>query len=158
MPTRATAPDNAHGLLPHALPLSPMNKHYSLSPQPGRKILDDIALDQCRVWRGAVFSIAGPAPVGDDTGSALPGVIAATLWFGLAHYYQGRVGIVITFMPGAILMFIYLYTGRIWLAMLIHAILDLNDLSFPPGWQTGLPAAGPGQTVSDNRDLPAASQ
>ena len=59
-------------------------------------------------------------------------IFLATIWFGLAHFYQGWFGVCATFILGAIFMFVYLLTQNIWLAMLIHAILDVNDLAFAP--------------------------
>lgn len=66
------------------------------------------------------------------TGSAMVAVIAGTLWFGFAHYYQGWLGILVTTLIGALLMFVYLYTGSIWLVIVIHAVWDLNDLALAP--------------------------
>ncbi len=66
------------------------------------------------------------------TGDPFVSVLAATLWFGLAHYYQGWAGVALTALAGAILMLVYLYTGSIWLVILIHAVWDLNDLALSP--------------------------
>lgn len=66
------------------------------------------------------------------TGSPVTAVVLATIWFGLAHLYQGWFGVVATFVLGSIFFFVYLVTQSIWLAMLIHAVLDLNDMAFAP--------------------------
>lgn len=71
------------------------------------------------------------------TGSALFAVIAATLWFGLAHFYQGWVGVMITALLVSLYMYIYIYTGSIWL---------------PPGLKSGFPTARRRHKRYDNRN------
>ena len=78
------------------------------------------------------FRLVIPFLVFIVSGSAAFAICLATIWFGLAHFYQGWFGVFVTFILGAIFMFVYLLTQNIWLAMLIHAILDLNDLAFAP--------------------------
>jgi len=53
------------------------------------------------------------------------GLIQAVL-FGVAHFYQGRRGIVLTGFAGIFLTAITFVTGSIWAAVLIHALMDLN--------------------------------
>ena len=62
----------------------------------------------------------------------------AVLIFGLGHIYQGVWGIVMTTIVGAVLGFVYLYSGNIWLAVAIHAGIDLWSLVVMPvliGWK-----------------------
>lgn len=89
------------------------------------------------------FRLVAPLLIWLVSGSAYFAVFAATLWFGLGHCYQGWGGILITFFLGAIFMYIYLSTGHLWLVVLIHAVLDLNDLSFSP-WFSEWLSAGSG--------------
>ena len=58
------------------------------------------------------------------------GLIQAVL-FGVAHFYQGRRGILLTGFAGVFLTAVTFVTGSIWAAVLIHALMDLNagDLS-----------------------------
>lgn len=65
-------------------------------------------------------------------GSSTTALILAAVWFGLAHCYQGWFGVFATMFLGGLFLFIYLLTQSLWLAMLIHAIVDLNDLAFAP--------------------------
>lgn len=48
--------------------------------------------------------------------------------FGLAHVYQGVAGIIGTMVLGALFAFVYVGTRQLWVAMLMHAVLDLNTL------------------------------
>jgi uncharacterized protein len=62
----------------------------------------------------------------------------AVVIFGLGHIYQGVWGIVTTTIVGAILGFVYLYSGNIWLAVAIHAGIDMWSLVVMPvliGWK-----------------------
>jgi membrane protease YdiL (CAAX protease family) len=66
----------------------------------------------------------------------------AILIFGLGHIYQGVWGIVMTTIVGAVLGFVYLYSGNIWLAVAIHAGIDLWSLVVMPvliGWNRTAP-------------------
>ena len=81
------------------------------------------------------FRLLAPILIFMVSGSALWAIVGSTLWFGLAHYYQGLVGILITGMVGFLLFFIYLMTQSIWLAMLVHTLLDLNGLVLGPWLQ-----------------------
>jgi hypothetical protein len=78
------------------------------------------------------FRLLIPLLIAITTGSWILAVIAATVWFGLAHYYQGWFGVLVTMFLGTIFFYVYLLTQNIWLVMLMHAILDLNDLAFAP--------------------------
>lgn len=59
-------------------------------------------------------------------------LVLAALLFGLAHFYQGWAGIMITTLLGAAFTVLYLATGNIWLVMLVHALIDLNGLLLQP--------------------------
>jgi uncharacterized protein len=51
--------------------------------------------------------------------------------FGLAHAYQGLVGIVPTGLLGGIMAAVYLQTGSLLLPVLLHAVIDLRFLLVP---------------------------
>lgn len=57
-------------------------------------------------------------------------VVAATL-FGVAHWYQGRAGMVGTGVLGALLAVVYLATGSLLLPMVLHTLIDLRILLVP---------------------------
>jgi len=69
------------------------------------------------------------------SGSAIAAIILSTLWFGVAHYYQGIKGILATTIAGFILFFVYLLSGSLWLVILVHAVIDLNSLTLAPWMQ-----------------------
>jgi membrane protease YdiL (CAAX protease family) len=66
------------------------------------------------------------------------------LVFGVAHFYQGARGVLLTGLAGAFFTGVLLVSGSLWPAMLIHALMDLHagDMArrvFPPD---GAPEAG----------------
>ncbi len=83
------------------------------------------------------FRLLVPLTVAMLTGSALLGFAAATLLFGLAHRYQRLVGVIATSAVGTVLAFVYLASGALWLAILVHVLVDLNGLLFRP-WLGGM--------------------
>jgi uncharacterized protein len=59
-------------------------------------------------------------------------VLVAAAAFGLAHAYQGVVGIATTAVLGGVLALLYLDTGSLLLPVLLHAAIDLRFLLVPP--------------------------
>ena len=72
------------------------------------------------LYRG--FLIGYFAPM---TGPAVAVAISAVV-FGLAHAYQGGTGIVKTGMVGAVMGVIFIVSGSIWPAIILHVILDVQ--------------------------------
>ncbi len=66
------------------------------------------------------------------TGNAFVAFGVAIAVFGAMHLYQGRAGVIATTLVGALMAAIYLMTGELWLAMLLHALIDLNSLVLRP--------------------------
>jgi membrane protease YdiL (CAAX protease family) len=61
-----------------------------------------------------------------------PALIAVTAAaFGLAHLYQGRLGVTLTGLLGAYFAWIAIATGSLVPVMLLHALLDLRILGLP---------------------------
>jgi membrane protease YdiL (CAAX protease family) len=56
----------------------------------------------------------------------------ATILFGLVHVYQGVTGVVMTTLLGAVMAGLYLWTGDLWIAIAVHAGLDLFALVVRP--------------------------
>ena len=56
----------------------------------------------------------------------------STILFGLVHFYQGVVGVVMTALVGAVMAGLYLWTGDLWIAIAAHAGLDLFGLVVRP--------------------------
>jgi len=78
------------------------------------------------------FRLALPLFATLATGSAALGFALATLFFAGAHRYQGWAGMAFSGVAGALLATLYLATGELWFAMLIHALLNLNGLVLRP--------------------------
>lgn len=78
------------------------------------------------------FRLALPLFVASVTGNAWVAMAVATALFALAHRYQGWVGVAFSALIGGILAILYLATGHLWFAMLVHALLNLNALVLRP--------------------------
>lgn len=78
------------------------------------------------------FRLALPLFAALATGSAPFGFALATLLFAGAHRYQGWAGMTFSAVAGALLATLYLATGELWFAMLVHALLNLNGLVLRP--------------------------
>ncbi|WP_341208661.1 CPBP family intramembrane glutamic endopeptidase [uncultured Sphingomonas sp.] len=78
------------------------------------------------------FRLLLPLLIAGASGSALLGFAGATVAFGYAHTYQGWRGVIATLIAGALLALVYLVSGRLWAAMLVHAAIDLNGLVLRP--------------------------
>lgn len=78
------------------------------------------------------FRLVLPLFAALTTGSAPLGFAFAALLFAAAHRYQGWIGMVFSGVSGALLAVLYLATGDLWFAMLIHALLNLNGLVLRP--------------------------
>ena len=79
-----------------------------------------------------LFRLALPALIFGVTGSAVAAVAASILIFGLLHVYQGLPGIIGAAVLGAVFMAIYLGTGSIVVAIVVHALFDLRSLVLIP--------------------------
>ncbi|KQT01364.1 CPBP family intramembrane glutamic endopeptidase [Cellulomonas sp. Leaf395] len=55
-------------------------------------------------------------------------VAVAAVLFGIAHWYQGRLGMLTTGAVGAVLTQLYLTTGSLLLPMVVHVLIDLRLL------------------------------
>jgi len=70
-------------------------------------------------------------------------VLLVSLFFGLAHIYQGKSGAIGTGILGLILAGLYLMTGSLLLPVAIHAVVDARVLLiFPPIVIPTVPAEG----------------
>jgi len=79
-----------------------------------------------------LFRLALPALIFGVTGSAVAAVAASILIFGFLHIYQGLPGIVGSVILGTAFMAIYLATGSIVVAIVVHALFDLRSLVLIP--------------------------
>ena len=73
------------------------------------------------VYRGVLLAVLTPL-IG-----LWPAVGVSSLIFGLAHTYQGLFGIVKTGFIGLIFTLLVIYSGSLFVAMLLHAVVDLTS-------------------------------
>jgi membrane protease YdiL (CAAX protease family) len=78
------------------------------------------------------FRLALPLFAASLTENALFGMALATALFAWAHRYQGWAGIAASALVGVTVAILYLATGQLWFAMLVHALLNLNALVLRP--------------------------
>ena len=78
------------------------------------------------------FRLFLPLLVALVSGSAFVAFGIAVAAFGAMHVYQGRAGVIATTLIGALMAAVYLMTGELWLAMVLHALIDLNSLVLRP--------------------------
>jgi membrane protease YdiL (CAAX protease family) len=60
--------------------------------------------------------------------SGFPLLIVTVAAFGLAHIYQGFLGVITTALTGALFTLIYIQTGSLWWAIAAHIFIDLRVL------------------------------
>lgn len=111
-----------------------------------------------RFWAGVIafnaglseevfFRLALPLLLAAVTGQAALAFWLAVVIFGLGHAYQGLFGVIATTVIGALLGLIYLYSGNLWLVVVIHAGIDLWSLVVMPlliGWPPKVSGRQPG--------------
>jgi membrane protease YdiL (CAAX protease family) len=61
-------------------------------------------------------------------------VVVVSLAFGAAHAYQGRSGVAAASIVGALFGVIVASTGTLFVAIVIHALIDLRILALPPSF------------------------
>jgi len=59
-------------------------------------------------------------------------LVVGSVFFGLAHAYQGVAGVLGTTVLGAILHVLYVGTGSLWVPIVLHILLDLRLLLMSP--------------------------
>ena len=84
----------------------------------------------CEEWLYRGFFLAVVAAVAGRPSTWVLVAMAAAA-FGLAHAYQGPVGVVTTGVLGGIMAALYLGTGSLLLPVLLHAAIDLRFLLVP---------------------------
>lgn len=79
-----------------------------------------------------LFRLALPALLAIVTGEPVSAFLLAALVFGALHAYQGWVGVVATMVIGVLFTLLYLVSGSIVLAILVHALFDVRTLVVIP--------------------------
>ncbi|MER3389694.1 MAG: CPBP family intramembrane glutamic endopeptidase [Microcella sp.] len=80
----------------------------------------------------ALFRLALPALLVVVTGEPVSAFVLAALVFGALHAYQGWLGVVATTVVGLLFTTLYVVSGSILLAMLVHIVFDLRTLVVIP--------------------------
>lgn len=78
------------------------------------------------------FRLVLPLLLAQLTGDAFLAFGIAALLFGAVHFYQGWAGIVGTTLAGLLFTAVYLASGHLWVAVLLHALMNLNTLWLRP--------------------------
>jgi membrane protease YdiL (CAAX protease family) len=113
---------------------SPAHATLALLPRtPGERRLFTvvgITAGVCEEWlyRGFFLAVVSAVAGGLPTWAL---VLAGAVAFGLAHAYQGGVGVLTTGVLGGIMAALYLGTGSLLLPVLLHAAIDLRFLLVP---------------------------
>jgi len=80
----------------------------------------------------ALFRLALPALLVVVTGEPVSAFVLAAVVFGALHAYQGWVGVLATGVVGVLFTLLYVVSGSIVLAMIVHALFDLRTLVVIP--------------------------
>jgi len=73
------------------------------------------------LYRGLLLAVLIPAM------GTWPAVAVSSLIFGLGHVYQGWVGIGKTTLVGLVMALLTVFSGSIFVPMLLHAVIDLTS-------------------------------
>ncbi len=114
-------------------PVAPLGDVGALIPRNRAEMGHAAALSiAAGITEELAFRLYLPLLIALVTGSALLAFALATLTFGAMHLYQGWKGVAATTVVGLVMTAVYLMTGALWLAMLLHALIDLNGLVVRP--------------------------
>lgn len=111
----------------------PLGDIGSLMPRNRAEIRHTAALSVAAgVTEELAFRLYLPLLIALLTGSAVAGFLIAVALFGAMHGYQGWVGVAATSVVGLLMTAMYLMTGALWIAILLHTLIDLNALVLRP--------------------------
>ena len=86
-----------------------------------------------------LFRLVLPLSVYALSGSLALALAAPLVAFGIAHLYQGVGGVIATGLVGALMLGVYLASGSLWVAMAVHALIDLRAVVLL-GWMVAMKA------------------
>jgi membrane protease YdiL (CAAX protease family) len=135
-------------------PVTPLGDVDSLIPRNRAEMVHAAMLSVAAgITEELAFRLYLPLLITLVTGSALLAFALATLIFGAMHLYQGWKGVVATMVVGLVMAALYLMTGALWLAMLQHALIDLNGLVVRP-WLSSSSASRSGRSPRSRPGTP----
>ncbi len=103
----------AMGELVHFLPRNERHYRYFFGVSLTAGVVEEI------VYRGfAIWYLAHFMPVWGA-------IVLSSVFFGLAHSYQGAPGVLRTALVGFAFAWLYIYTGSLWLPIVGHALFDI---------------------------------
>jgi membrane protease YdiL (CAAX protease family) len=113
--------------------LKPLGDVAALMPRNGAETIWTalIALN-AGVSEEVFFRLALPLLIVLTTGNAIVAFVATSLIFGLAHVYQGWVGVLATTCAGVVFAALYLATGSLAAPIALHVAVDIVGLVIRP--------------------------
>ena len=116
-----------------AAPMKPLGDVEALMPRNGAETLwTALIAVNAGVSEEVFFRLTLPLLIALTTGNAILAFVATSLVFGLAHIYQGWVGILATTFAGVVFAAIYLATGSLAAPIAIHVMIDIVGLVIRP--------------------------
>ena len=105
----------------------------ALRPRNRREIIEtSILAINAGVSEELFFRLVVPLLLTIIIGDALIAFAISIIFFGVMHYYQGIIGVLMTTIAGAALAAIYLASGSLWIPIIVHVLIDLNGLIIMP--------------------------
>lgn len=80
------------------------------------------------IFRGVTFYYLNHLPF--DLSIIIIGIISSIL-FGIVHLYQGFKGVILTAFLGGGLFCIFIFTGSLWIPILLHILIDAKFVFLP---------------------------
>lgn len=111
-------------------------------------LVTTVALCEELIYRGFIQRLF----LNVSNGSLAIAILGAAVFFSLAHLYQGRRGLVVTFLAGAIFSAVRAWTGTLIPTMAAHFVADLSVGLLAPKLlkPRELPSAGPIPASADS--------
>ncbi len=124
---------SSHGILPHlALKVFPQDTVERLG---FTALVSNVAICEELIYRGfaqRVFQDWSTNRVGATIAVGV-GVVGSAVMFSLAHLYQGRLGLIATFVVGLLFSIVRAFTGSLVTASVAHFVADITAGFLAPG-------------------------
>ena len=113
---RADQLSKAAGQVRRLLPVSQIERRVWVAVALTAGICEEL------IYRGWLLSFTGAA-----TRSLLVGLVVSSIFFGLAHAYQGRNGIIGASVLGMVFGTVFVVSGTVIPGQILHVFIDLNN-------------------------------